>query len=169
MNIPNIRIIMPNKTLYVKDEDVAIWDKARDLAGESLSQLIIGQLKTIVMEREAEAQGYGRIVLSFRESGDMPMAKAFTGRWLISPEKPFDNGEVYWDDRFYQHDFFAVALTPKNNLVFFNFLQFPISGKYEWGQIEIISYSNLQNARVPKKLLALTLEQLGVEVEELDI
>lgn len=44
-----------NKTIYIKDEDGPIWDRARELTHGKLSALIMGDLKAFVLEAEKYA------------------------------------------------------------------------------------------------------------------
>ena len=48
---------MPNKTIYVKDEDLSIFEEAEKLGGDSLSAVIAEALKRFVSVKQAEAQG----------------------------------------------------------------------------------------------------------------
>lgn len=43
-----------NKTVYVRSEDLAIWEKAKELAGTHLSLVIIAELKRWVTQKEKE-------------------------------------------------------------------------------------------------------------------
>ena len=78
------------KTIYVKDEDVALWDRAREIAGEKLSPVIIEGLKRFVAEKDAEAKGFARIEVHYSDSDahNIPRAKAFYGRWIFPPTNP---------------------------------------------------------------------------------
>jgi hypothetical protein len=76
-----------NKTIYVRDEDAEVWERARALAGE-LSPVITSLLKTFVAAKEVETLGFERIVLRYRDRG-LPKAQAFMGRWLIPPGTPW--------------------------------------------------------------------------------
>lgn len=78
-----------NKTLYIKDEDAYIWDKARELSGDKLSNHVMQVLRRFVSEETAKEQGMQRIVLQYFDADGLPRAKGFTGRWLIDPESPF--------------------------------------------------------------------------------
>lgn len=58
---------MPKKTLYVKDSDVPIWDRARAIAGDSgLSTLVIEALADYLPRRERQL---GEVVLQGRLEG----------------------------------------------------------------------------------------------------
>ena len=112
-----------NKTLYVKDEGGQIWDKARELTGDKLSNLIMEKLRAFVNENECKKHGYDRIVLRFYENG-IPKAKAFYGRWIIEPGAPF----VVPGDGFDEPDLsYAVAATQKGNYVVLEFIGISLS------------------------------------------
>src|SRR5260370_18750520 len=76
-----------NTTLYLKEEDAPIWDRARELSVDKLSNVIIGYLKQYVAGMESAKPGHQRIVLRRYEAG-IPKSKAFYGRWIIPPSGP---------------------------------------------------------------------------------
>src|SRR5579862_4118296 len=107
-----------NKTLYLKDEEGPIWDKARELSGDKLSPVVVQALKQFVAQKEAEASNMERIVIEFDDisTNSRPTAKAFHGRWLISPEESFTAGSVWGYN-------FAVAITAKEAVVIFHWFR----------------------------------------------
>jgi hypothetical protein len=153
------------RTLYVRVEDQVVWDQAKEIIGESLSTFLTNQLRRVVMRHEAQTHGADKILLQFRESG-MPKLKSFFGRWLIPPDKPF-----YGEDLQDGPDSYAVAITPKANVVVFNFGQQLTSGKFDWGLLHVFkSFEAANDAEgIPYGLIAEAIEQLGLQVEELDI
>ncbi|HEY7850132.1 MAG TPA: EXLDI protein [Ktedonobacterales bacterium] len=54
---------MPNKTIYVADADLPVFDRAQELAGENLSATIAQALRRFIEAEEARAQGLGEITL----------------------------------------------------------------------------------------------------------
>jgi len=48
---------MPNKTIYVRDEDVSLFEEAEKLGGDSLSSIIAEALRRFVAVKRAEVQG----------------------------------------------------------------------------------------------------------------
>ena len=48
---------MPNKTIYVKDEDLSLFEEAEKLGGDSLSAVIAQAVKRFVQVKRAETQG----------------------------------------------------------------------------------------------------------------
>lgn len=105
-----------NKTIYIRDEDTPIWDRAKELAGEKLAPVIVDGLRKFIADREAkdaEQKGYERIELEFADAefGGLLRRKAFHGRWIFSPAAPDkipDENILY---------FGAVAVTPKGSVV----------------------------------------------------
>jgi hypothetical protein len=169
-------IEMPvNKTLYVKDEDIQTWEKARQLAGEKLSVLITGYLKYFVALKEAEATGFERIVLKYREKEGLPRSQGFHGKWLIDPEHPWHRltGTMVFPD-IPCPDWYAVAMTSKRQVVIFNFYgRRVLEGevKYDWGNLAV--FPSFEEAILSKQysphLIAEGMERWGLEIEELDI
>src|SRR5229473_2624320 len=45
---------MPKRTIYVRDEDVALWDRAEHFADGNLSGLLASALKEFVAKKEVE-------------------------------------------------------------------------------------------------------------------
>ena len=105
-----------NKTLYVRDEDAPVWEKAQGLADGKLSSLVTNYLKRYVATQEAATKGYERIVLRLHEN-EIPKAYAFQGRWIIPLNEPFVVPEYNGPPNCY-----AVAETPKKNFVFLTFM-----------------------------------------------
>jgi EXLDI family protein len=54
---------MPNKTIYVADADLSVFDRAQELAGENLSATIAQALRRFIETEEARTQGFGEITL----------------------------------------------------------------------------------------------------------
>ena len=81
---------MPNKTIYVKDEDVQLFEEAEKLGGDSLSGVIAEALKRFVDAKRAEVQGMQEYTLSVGilcSQGDDDTRKVrFVGRLLAEAE-----------------------------------------------------------------------------------
>jgi len=54
---------MPNKTIYVSDEDMPLYQRAQELAGSNLSAAITAALRRYVEIEEGRLAGYDEIVL----------------------------------------------------------------------------------------------------------
>ena len=81
---------MPNKTIYVRDEDVSLFEEAEKLGGDSLSSVIAEALRRFVATKKAEQQGMQEYTLSvgvLRSQGDDDTRKVrFVGRLLAEAE-----------------------------------------------------------------------------------
>lgn len=157
-----------NKTLYVRDEDAPVWDKARDLVGDKLSSFLTNHLKEFVASKEAVSAGFHRITLKFREKGKLPRHIAFHGRWLVPP------GDQWDAEGGLQNDYYALALTAKNNIAIFNFYGEDLPDEndvFPWGFFEVFSSFEeaAKQASIPPTLLALGMERKGIVIEEWDI
>ena len=77
---------MPNKTIYVKDEDLNLFEEAEKLGGESLSGVIAEALRRFVATKRAEQQGMKECNLTagiIRAQGDNDIRTIrFVGRLL---------------------------------------------------------------------------------------
>lgn len=77
---------MPNKTIYVKDEDVQLFEEAEKLGGDSLSSVIAEALRRFVATKKAEQQGMKECNLTvgiLRSQGDDDIRQIrFVGRKL---------------------------------------------------------------------------------------
>jgi hypothetical protein len=104
--------VSPNKTLYVRDDDLSVWDRAETYAKEtrqSVSALVASALDRYV-PAEPDQEGMGEITV---DVGEPPLAKSFAGRWLLGPDSDetrtgldgYDAG-AYW----------GVALTRRGRI-----------------------------------------------------
>jgi len=77
----------PKRTIYVREADQELWDRAETLAGherDSLSGAISEALRAWVQRKEADRQGLERIEVVVSH-GQFKRVQAFVGRWLIDP------------------------------------------------------------------------------------
>jgi len=81
---------MPNKTIYVRDEDVSLFKEAEKLGGDSLSGVIAEALRRFVSVKRAEQQGMQEHTIevgTFRDQGADDTRKVrFIGRLLAEDE-----------------------------------------------------------------------------------
>ncbi|NBX04248.1 MAG: hypothetical protein EBR02_09385 [Alphaproteobacteria bacterium] len=150
-----------NKTLYIKAEDVAVWEKGRELADDKLTSLLTTYLKSFVAEKEAEALGNHKIILRYKDNGKLPVSKSFYGRWIFTPESPMEH----------ELDTYAIAVTAKNNLVFFDFIGSDEQGFLSWGKMYIFSTFDeaIKSKAIPEPIVVAAMAKKGIEIQELDI
>jgi EXLDI family protein len=72
---------MPNRTIYVADADLPIFEKAQQLAGDNLSATIVQALRRFVEAEEARASGFQEITVAVGK-GRPYVQKRFRGRLL---------------------------------------------------------------------------------------
>jgi EXLDI family protein len=101
---------MPNKTIYVADADLPIFERAQELAGENLSATIVHALRRLVAVEEARMRGLGEIVLRVGNHGTY-VNKAFMGRELAKRRAR--------DERAHEIVSQVVYQTAKGRLVFY--------------------------------------------------
>ena len=54
---------MPNKTIYVSDDDLALYERAQALAGGNLSAAVSRALRRFVDDEEARQGGYEQVTV----------------------------------------------------------------------------------------------------------
>jgi hypothetical protein len=158
-----------NKTIYIRDEDTPVWDRARELAGDKLSPVIVDSLKRFIAQKEREElawKGFERIELGFLDADDhgMPKRKAFMGQWIIPPDKAVDSTS---DDPERSH-LFAVARTAKGAFVIYSWYE-DMDGE---SPREFTVFQSLAEAAATSShnyAAVKAIEILGVPIEELDI
>lgn len=82
---------MPNKTIYVPEADLPIFEKAQELAGDNLSSTIARALRKFVEAREQQDRGYEEVTVKVGKIAYSQ--KRFTGRLLakgriLGPQHP---------------------------------------------------------------------------------
>jgi EXLDI family protein len=70
---------MPNKTIYVSDDDLPLFQRAQELAGGNLSSTIARALRRFVTILEADMQGFEEVTVRVGKGGGR-QRKRFLGR-----------------------------------------------------------------------------------------
>jgi hypothetical protein len=159
-----------NKTIYLRDEQGLIWERARELAGDKLSPVIVAALKRFIADQEAkaeEAKGFERIQVSYNDSvaNGIPRVKAFYGKWVFPPSKPLDEHDE--DNRDVLHRL-AVAITAKGAAVVHCWREDP---EHRWEE-KFSVFPSLVAAAADSHVnwaVRSAIRKIGVPVEELDI
>lgn len=97
---------MGRKTIYVRDEDEALWEHAKQVAGESVSALIVEGLRAVIARRERESH-MEHLVAQYWLN-DRCISKAFRGIRLHG--QPNSQGT-------FDADSWQVVLTPRGQYV----------------------------------------------------
>jgi hypothetical protein len=165
-----------NKTIYLPDEEADTWEKARRLANDRLSPVLLKALKEFVAAKEAEAAGFERIQIKFEDSDDnnLPKIKAFHGKWIIPPDESF----ILWNDESVaKGHLFSVATTVKGNVVVYSWKRGRDTSsegepfEYDWGHRFLVfrSFEEAAANSTVNHAVREALQRRGVPVEELDI
>jgi len=72
---------MPNRTIYIADADLPIFEKAQKLTGDNLSAAIAQALRCFVEKEEAKSSGFEEITVKVGK-GRPYFTKRFQGRLL---------------------------------------------------------------------------------------
>jgi hypothetical protein len=164
-----------NKTIYLPDEEAETWEKARRLANDRLSPVLLKALKEFVAIKEAEATGFERIQVEFEDSDDnrLPKIKAFHGKWIFSPDEPLE----IWNEENTEKDVYCVAVTFKRNVVVYMWhagieTNGEHAGEYYMGKRRFLVFSSFEEAASDGTVnyaIREAIRKRGVPVEELDI
>ena len=187
---------MPNKTIYVSDDDLPLFERAQELAGANLSSAIVRALRRFIELEEAMQRGFDEITVLVNGQG-AHRRKRFLGqrlvRWIEQNAKgkgieirsvyrtagkryalhtrTMTDWELAWGDPEQVGD-------PNNWGVGSGFLQKVMSWGYDWetfkesGDYSLQVFETLEDlkAHVSNDLYkAVSLAMDGPEIEELDI
>lgn len=86
--------VMPNKTIYVAEEDLPLFERAQALAGGNLSAAVVRALRRFIEAETAHQEGYEEITVRVGPAGSRRQ-KRFYGVRLIRWEHPLgDRGRT---------------------------------------------------------------------------
>ena len=85
---------MPNKTIYVSEQDAPLFDEAKDIAGTALSSVITQALKEYVARQQKKAKGMQEVKVHVGRV-DMEREQRFIGM-VVGTWKGFSNNEEWW-------------------------------------------------------------------------
>ena len=88
---------MPNKTIYVSDGDLPIYQRAQELAGGNLSSAIATALRRYVDVEEGRQLGYDEITVRVgpKPGRKVRFSGVLLGEWLNSSSSRFEAFRVY--------------------------------------------------------------------------
>jgi hypothetical protein len=157
--------------LYLPDDEAETWEKARRLANDRLSPVILKALKEYIMTKEgeaAEAAGFQRLELEYDDSDDnhLPKRKAFRGKWIFPPEDALRLPGAKFVDN--QPRAYAVGFTAKGNVVVYIW---KFGAKHDYGH-RFLVFPSFEEAALDGDInfaIREAVRKRGVPVEELDI
>jgi EXLDI family protein len=187
---------LPNKTIYVSDDDLPLFERAQELSGANLSSAIVRALRRFIEIEEARRHGLDEITVIVNRDGAQ-RRKRFMGQRLVKWLQPTDDGKgtevlnVYHTagKRYALHTRSIphwpvaggdpeYAGDPNNWGVGNGFLQKLMSWGYDWesfkesGDYTLQVFETLEELKshVSSDLYSAVIQSMeGPEIEELDI
>src|SRR5215218_3028199 len=164
-------MLVPNKTIYIREADRDVWEKAEKLAGGSVSALLTEALRRYIETKEPE-EGVGmetiEVELAYSherygwEEGAYPAQ--FVGRWLLYPD-PDETGtsEPEYDAGAY----YGVALTQRAQIAVY---MRHVNDGFAPTLRVYSSFDEAEQEGVPAEVLARAASAAGADyVQKLDI
>ena len=158
--------MVPNKTIYVREADAELWEKAEKLAGGSLSGLITEAVRRYTEEEDRKEQMKMKTIQTIEPiEVDLGGSRArFVGEWLLDPDPDETRtGEPGHDAGAY----YGVALTERGNIAVYT------RHVNDGFAPTIVAYDSFETAEengVPSDILATAADAMGADyVRELDI
>jgi EXLDI family protein len=175
---------MPNKTIYVSDDDLALYARAQELSGGNLSATISTALKRYVEAEEGRREGYDEITVKVGvgPGRKVRFSGVLLGEWGRSTSKTVEIYRVYrtLKGKFAIHverspDYVWSGDTAKGS-GWRGVLQAYLGPNQTWGStqgdasLDVVETPDELRARIPAELadlIAAVLDQ--PTIEELDI
>jgi EXLDI family protein len=90
-------VVVPNKTIYVSDGDLSIYQRAQELAGGNLSAAIAAALRRSVDVEVGRREGYDEIVVrvGLGKGRKVRFTAILLGEWVNSSSSRFETFRVY--------------------------------------------------------------------------
>jgi hypothetical protein len=155
---------MPNKTLYIRDDDEKIWQDAEEMVKakkiDSLSKLVTDSIRKEVarlMELDSVKEGLSRIDVDL-ETDKGTRKIAFNGKWLVI------------DVETSRGHYISVALTEKKS--YFVLFENAGAGNGEDDDYEVFDYFEglTSSDHIPEEIKSMVASEVGEDyVEFLDI
>jgi len=88
---------VPNKTIYVSEGDLPLFQRAQELAGGNLSSAIAGALRRYVDLEEGKREGFDEVVVRVGpgKGHKVRFAGILLGEWAASTSSRYDLYRVY--------------------------------------------------------------------------
>ncbi|MGV9613304.1 EXLDI protein [Nocardia xishanensis] len=88
---------MPNKTIYVADDDLPLFQRAQELVGGNLSGAVTTALRRFIELEEGRQEGYEELVLRVGHNGarQVRFAGSLLGEWRDINDKRMEHLRVF--------------------------------------------------------------------------
>jgi hypothetical protein len=153
---------MARRNVYVRDEDIEVWERAGRASDAPLSRLITEALSAYLANREGKPMQ--RLTLATMHRGEV-ISKAFVGRWLIDPDEGYRSeheADVRLEAQVRAGTTFAVAETAKGKIVVY-----VDAGRSEAEFDVYADFDQAEERGIPGDVLALAARRAGIERAEL--
>jgi EXLDI family protein len=90
-------VVVPNKTIYVSDGDLPLYQRAQELAGDNLSAAISAALRRYVDVEEGRGEGFDEIIVRVGpgKGRKVRFTGVLLGEWLNTSSSSVENFRVY--------------------------------------------------------------------------
>jgi len=90
-------VLVPNKTIYVSEDDQALYQRAQELAGGNLSSAISTSLKRYVEVEDARSAGFEDVIVKvgFGAGRKVRFLGVLLGEWFSSEGERFKHYRVW--------------------------------------------------------------------------
>ncbi len=88
---------MPNRTIYVSDDDQALFKRAQELAGDNLSAAITNALKRYVEVEDARNAGFDEVIVKvgIGAGRKVRFTGVLLGEWIDTEGERFEHYRVF--------------------------------------------------------------------------
>jgi EXLDI family protein len=89
--------VVPNKTIYVSDGDLPLYQRAQELAGDNLSAAIAAALRRFVDIEEGREEGFDEIIVRAGpgKGRKVRFVGVFLGEWVTTSASRVETFRVY--------------------------------------------------------------------------
>jgi EXLDI family protein len=89
--------IVPNKTIYVSEGDLAVFQRAQELAGDNLSAAIASALRRYVEMEDGREEGFDEFIVKVGPGSGrrVRFSGVLLGEWASSANNRWDQWRVY--------------------------------------------------------------------------
>lgn len=89
--------LVPNRTIYVSEEDQAVFKRAQELSGDNLSAAISNALKRYVAAEEGRLAGFDEVVVKvgLGAGRKVRFSGVLLGEWMETAGERFEHWRVY--------------------------------------------------------------------------
>ncbi|MEV6096588.1 EXLDI protein [Nocardia sp. NPDC051981] len=167
---------MPNKTIYVSDDDLKLFQRAQELVGGNLSGAIVTALRRFIELEEGRQQGYDEVVLKVGKDGtrQVRFSGALLTHWHQMANERIEDIRVYRTRKgaYAVHSHFSSWSEFPTDTNWRQWRRFLGLGEQDWGDFTLEVYDTIQDleGKIPDRLYARVVDATEhSQVEDLDI